>query len=131
MTRVKKMCIILPLWGIAKSVKAQDFDSCISLVRVQLPQPKQKGPHQRSFLFWLIDGRTRKAGPEKAMNGLFPAVAFPQKSESNGWQAQKQAEISRDFSAFFDSKVFRNFVDAFRAFRVCRQIRTSEMHFLI
>ena len=30
---------------------------------------------------------------------------------------------------FFDSKVFRNFVDAFRAFSVCRQIRTSEMHF--
>ena len=32
---------------------------------------------------------------------------------------------------FFDSEVFRNFVDAFRAFRVCRQIRTGEMHFLI
>ena len=28
---------------------------------------------------------------------------------------------------FFDSEVFRNFVDAFPAFRVCRQIRTSEM----
>ena len=38
----------------------------------------------------------------------------------------RKAEISRDFSAFFDSEVFRNFVDAFRAFRVCRQIRTSE-----
>ena len=25
-----------------------------------------------------------------------------------------------------DSEVFRNFVDAFRAFRVCRQIRTTE-----
>ena len=25
----------------------------------------------------------------------------------------------------FDSKVFRNFVDAFRAFGVCRQIRTA------
>ena len=32
--------------------------------------------------------RSRKAGPEKALNGLFPAVAFPQKSESNGWQDQ-------------------------------------------
>ena len=30
------------------------------------------------------------------------------------------------FSTFFDSKVFRNFIDAFRAFRVCRQIRTGE-----
>ena len=40
------------------------------------------------FLFWLINGRTRKAGPEKALNGLFPAVAFPQKSESNGRQDQ-------------------------------------------
>ena len=26
---------------------------------------------------------------------------------------------------FFDSEVFRNFADAFRAFRVCRQIRTT------
>ena len=125
------MCIILPLWGIAKSVKAQDFDSCISLVRVQLPQPKQKTTVGGGLLFWLINGRTRKADPEKALNGLFPAVAFPQKSESNGRQVQKQAEISRDFSAFFDSEVFQNFVDAFRAFRVCRQIRTGEMHFLI
>ena len=39
----------------------------------------------------------------------------------------RKAEISRDFSAFFDSKVFQNFVDAFRAFRVCRQIRTATM----
>ena len=31
----------------------------------------------------------------------------------------------------FDSEVFRNFVDAFRAFWVYRQIRTGEMHFLI
>ena len=30
---------------------------------------------------------------------------------------------------FFNSEVFRNFVDAFRAFSVCRQIRTGEMHF--
>ena len=29
-------------------------------------------------------------------------------------------------TSLFDSKVFRNFVDAFRAFRVCRQIRTGE-----
>ncbi len=27
---------------------------------------------------------------------------------------------------FFIYKVFQNFVDAFRAFRVCRQIRTGE-----
>ena len=26
----------------------------------------------------------------------------------------------------FDSKVFRNFVDAFRALQVCRQVRTGE-----
>ena len=31
----------------------------------------------------------------------------------------------------FGSEVFRNFVDAFRTFSVCRQIRTGEMHFLI
>jgi len=43
----------------------------------------------------------------------------------------RKVEISRDFSAFFDSEVFRNFVDAFRAFRVCGQNRTGEMHFLI
>ena len=41
------------------------------------------GTLRGGLLFWLIDGRTRKAGPEKALNGLFPAVAFPQKSESN------------------------------------------------
>ena len=32
---------------------------------------------------------------------------------------------SRNFT-FFDSEVFQNFVDAFRAFRVSRQIRTGE-----
>ena len=44
----------------------------------------------------------------------------------------RKAEISRDFSAFFDTEVFQNFVDAFprRAplgapFRVPRQIRTG------
>ena len=70
-------------WDIAKSVKAQDFDSCISLVRVQLSQPKQKD-HPRGGLSVLAHKwRTRKAGSEKALNGLFPAVTFPQKSESN------------------------------------------------
>ena len=44
---------------------------------------KTKVHPRGGLLFWLIDGRTRKAGPEKALNGLFPAVAFPQKSESN------------------------------------------------
>ena len=38
---------------------------------------------------------------------------------------------SRNFTFSFNSKVFQNFVDAFRAFRVPRQIRTDEMHFLI
>ena len=41
------------------------------------------------------------------------------------------AQTELDRSLGFDSEVFRNFVDAFRAFRVCRQIRTSEMLFLI
>ena len=36
------MIIYQPLyWDIAKLVKAQDFDSCISLVRVQLSQPSK------------------------------------------------------------------------------------------
>jgi hypothetical protein len=34
-------------------------------------------------------------------------------------------------ASFFDSEVFRIFIDAFRAFRVCSRIRTGEMHFLI
>ena len=34
---------------IAKSVKAQDFDSCISLVRVQLSQPKIREQSSRIF----------------------------------------------------------------------------------
>ena len=29
-------------------------------------------------------------------------------------------------ASFFNTKVFQNFVDAFRAFRVCRQIRNGE-----
>ena len=49
---------------------------------------KQKD-HPRGGLSVLAHKwRTRKASPEKALNGLFPAVAFPQKSESNGWQDQ-------------------------------------------
>ena len=43
LTSAKKMCIIVTFTisyrDIAKSVKAQDFDSCISLVRVQLSLP--------------------------------------------------------------------------------------------
>lgn len=38
---------------------------------------------------------------------------------------EKSGDFER-FLRFFDSKVFQNFVDAFRAFSVCRQIRTSE-----
>ena len=36
------------------------------------------------------------------------------------------AQTELDRSLGFVSKVFQNFVDAFRAFRVCRQIRTGE-----
>ena len=43
----------------------------------------------------------------------------------------RKREISRDFSRFFDSEVFRNFVDAFRGFLTRSRIRTGEMHFLI
>ena len=121
MTRVKKMCIILPLWGIAKSVKAQDFDSCISLVRVQLPQPKQKGPHQRSFLFWLIDGRTRKAALRKALNGLFNRRGFSAEKRVRRTAGARKAEISPLFSKFC-----RCISALCASFRVCRQIRTGE-----
>ena len=37
-------------WDIAKSVKAQDFDSCTTLVRIQLSQPKKDTP--RGCPFW-------------------------------------------------------------------------------
>ena len=58
--------------------------------------------------------------------GFFPPWLFRRKASPTDGKHKKQAEISRDFSAFFDSEVFRNFVDAFRAFSVCRQIRTDE-----
>ena len=44
---------------------------------------------------------------------------------------KRKTEISRDFSAFFDFEVFRIWIDAFRAFRVCSRIRAGEMHFWI
>ena len=40
-------------WDIAKSVKAQDFDSCISLVRVQLSQPEKS--HLRKQMAFFND----------------------------------------------------------------------------
>ena len=43
---------------------------------------KQRTPRAVFFAFVLIFKRTRKAGPENDLNGHFPAVAFPQKSES-------------------------------------------------
>ena len=36
-------------WDIAKLVKAQDFDSCISLVRVQLSQPEKSTCRSKCF----------------------------------------------------------------------------------
>ena len=53
------------------------------------------------LLFWLIDGRTRKAALRKALNGLF---------NRRGFSAEKRVQRM-------------NFAGAFR---VCRQIRTRE-----
>lgn len=69
----------------------------------------------------------------------FPATGGSEKNIKDVMTSQfrseqgktRKREISRDFSAFFNAEVFRNFVDAFRAFRLCRQIRTGEMHVLI
>ena len=35
-------------------------------------------------------------------------------------------EVSISLKTFFDSEVFQNFIDAFRAFSVCSRIRTGE-----
>ena len=45
--------------------------------------------------------------------------------------ASAQHHCGEAATSLFDSKVFQNFVDAFRAFSLCRQIRTGEIHFLI
>ena len=73
-----------------------DSDSVCEGSNPSSPAKTKDHPHGGP-LFWLINGRTRKAGPEKALNGLFPAVAFPQKSESNGWQEQKKRRFLRFF----------------------------------
>ena len=46
-------------WDIAKLVKAQDFDSCISLVRVQLSQPIKAlhSKKMRSFIYFIYINR--------------------------------------------------------------------------
>ena len=53
-----------------------------------------------------------------------PAMMSGQKRCSH--ENKRKTEISRDFSVFFDSEVFWNFVDAFRGFSVCGWIRTHE-----
>ena len=40
-------------WDIAKLVKAQDFDSCTTLVRIQLSQPTQRARRMACPLCWL------------------------------------------------------------------------------
>ena len=52
--------------------------------------------------------------------------------------ASAQHHCGEAATSLFDSKFFRNFVDAFprrallgASFRICRQIRTGEIHFLI
>ena len=57
-------------------------------------------------------------------NPATPAMMSGQKRCSH--ENKRKTEISRDFSVFFDSEVFRNFVDAFRGFSVCGWIRTHE-----
>ena len=39
-------------WDIAKLVKAQDFDSCTTLVRIQLSQPKN--PSRKTWIFSFV-----------------------------------------------------------------------------
>ena len=44
-------------WDIAKLVKAQDFDSCTTLVRIQLSQPTQRGRESVPFVLAGIQMR--------------------------------------------------------------------------
>ena len=64
--------------------------------------------------------------------GSSPAIPAMMTSQFRSERGKtRKREISRDFSRFFDSEVFRNFVDAFRGFLTRSRIRTGEMHFLI
>ena len=118
-------------------VKAQDFDSCISLVRVQLSQPEKSKSQDLLFsvivacgefyCFAVIFGLRRVVFASRVLEANIISL----RNEVEQYHFCESKNITLTKSAYhkklFDSEVFRNFADAFRAFRVCRQIRTGEM----
>ena len=116
-------------------MKAQDFDSCISLVRVQLSQP-EKSTRKRAFFSYI---RLRRVLLLRSDIRLTPSgIRFASLGGEYNITAERSGAISLSLATIsrwrsqhitknFDSEIFRNFVDAFRAFWVCRQIRTATL----
>ena len=123
--------------GMSPSGKALDFDSIIRQFKSGHPSQK-KAPAQASAFFSYI--RLRRVLLLRSDIRLTPSgICFASLGGEYNITAERSGaisllrkqkyhadEVSISLKAF-DSEVFRNFVDAFRAFRVSRQIRTSEI----
>ena len=82
---------------------------------------KTKDHPRGGLLFWLIDGRTRKAALGKAPVGLFNRRGVSAEKRVRRTAGARKAEISPLFSKFC-----RCISALCASFRVCRQILTGE-----
>ena len=97
------------------------------------PSDDQKGQPQSALEI------LEKVWSKYSTDEKFPATGGSEKNIKDMMTSQfrsgrgktRKREISRDFSRFFDSIIFRVFIDAFRGFLTRSRIRTGEMHFLI
>ena len=83
------------------------------------------------FLFWQNEAHLRRMKNEVAYGyeaclrhiNNEKCASLHGNEVATSYKPQACASYSRSECFIFDSEVFRNFVDAFRAFWVCRQIR--------
>ena len=134
--------IVVTQIGVSPSGKARDFDSLIRKFESCYPCQKIRCESIGFFICAadttsfarkgnIISSEARTSLPLAAqMNEVeaLPQMMLQQVANDVGfaqWScaSRKRNEIVCTFSA---SKVFQNFVDTFRLFRVCRQIRTGE-----
>ena len=91
------------------------------------PSDDQKGQPQSALEI------LEKVWSKYSTDEKFPATGGSEKNIKDmmtsqfraGREKTRKREISRDFSRFFDSEVFQNFVDAFRGFLTRSRIRTA------
>ena len=86
-------------------------------------------PREKCFFAVHLRGASELANTKSASKMTCRHMMTSQFRSERG--KTRKREISRDFPRFFDSNIFRIFIDAFRGFPVCSRIRTGEMHFLI